>query len=613
MAVAALYWTLWASLLFAGADEAGAVHAHESPIYQPVPLAVAPGAPTRIPLSGAAQGRNYLLLVGSLSAGDQPVRLTANDCSADAIDPLAVAAREVDARWLEAARGRRSRMLARRTLNDRPAEHHAAARFAEERGFYLFVEDRDFLDADNYREIRARLVAVGKHCLVYVDVEDGPETCSRATIDEIVATFDEDVLPRARRVFGRHKDVDRDGKFTILLTHWLGKLSGGKVSVGGFVRGGDFFTDVAPPFSNQCDMMYLNSNLRPGRHLRTLIAHEYTHAITFSEHAFGDYLPGRGGDDEESWLSEATAHLAENLAGIGWSNLDYRVSTFLTAPHRYRLVVRDYYRAGLWRCHGSRGSTYLFLRWCVDRYGEELLKDLTQSNLAGIENLETATLTPFEDLFRGWTVALALDGLCPKADEAHGLVHLDLRGRLESRLLAGPRIEEIRDEGKTLTLAPTSSQAFFVHAPPGEARQVVVESPADARLQLTLVRLPDDYARVELDVASPDSASDYRVALSQLGGAPVRWEHLTWERATLPQSKESENPPQVEILRAEELFPRPQTAAGEAILSERIDLAELAGRDVVVKAIGRDLEGRRVAAQKILVIPALPAAGLAGP
>ena len=42
--------------------------------------------------------------------------------------------------------------------------------------------------------------------------------------------------------------------------------------------------------------------------------------------------------DEESWLNEALAHLAEEMHGHGWSNLDYRVSAFLNDPGRYALV-----------------------------------------------------------------------------------------------------------------------------------------------------------------------------------------------------------------------------------------------------------------------------------
>ncbi len=46
-------------------------------------------------------------------------------------------------------------------------------------------------------------------------------------------------------------------------------------------------------------------------------------------------------------------------------------------------MVDDYYAADLFRSHGSRGSTYLFLRWCADRYGMDLVTRLVQSRFKG--------------------------------------------------------------------------------------------------------------------------------------------------------------------------------------------------------------------------------------
>ncbi len=119
---------------------------------------------------------------------------------------------------------------------------------------------------------------------VYVDRDYNPRSRIQPTVDDIIQTFDREVYPRACHDLGRALDVDRDGRFTILLTAWLGKLADGKISLGGFVRGSDFFRDLAPPFGNRCDMMYLNTELQPGPALRTILAHEYTHAVIFSEH-----------------------------------------------------------------------------------------------------------------------------------------------------------------------------------------------------------------------------------------------------------------------------------------------------------------------------------------
>jgi hypothetical protein len=566
--------------------------------YQPIPIRVRGQEPTTIDVPAGAEDGAYLLILGSTSPADAASRIVVTAAPTIDCQPLPVEPPRKNEQWAAEIRQKQQRMQMRRELADRTADEHSSAKLAEQRGFHLFVKEHEFHDADSYHEVQAQLVAVGKHCIVYVDVDDHPDQFPQDVVDEIVQTFDERVLPIARKKYGRHKDVDRNGKFTILLTHWLGQLCDGKVSIGGFVRGGDFFTDVPAPFSNQCDMMYLNSSVRPGEHLQTLIAHEYTHAITFSEHSFGAYLPGRMGEDEESWLSEAVAHLAENIAGTGWSNLDYRVSAFLNAPERYRLVVPDYYRAGLWRCHGSRGSTYLFLRWCVDRYGEGLLRELTQSSLGGVENLEAATQTPFADLFRGWSVAVCLDGRTAEEESAAGYKSLDLCGRLDSRLLAGPRTRVLTQGSTEVHLAGGSFAPIEIRTAADQAVRVQIHAQRKNGLQATLIRLPHGMPDVHLDVASPSDDSQHRLVLEHRSGRDVRWELASWERSVLPQTKESAPSPKVEILSAASLWHDVHTSAGKSAVSKPIDLSDYAGRELVFKLIGVDDRGRRTCVWK---------------
>src|SRR5205814_801553 len=114
-------------------------------------------------------------------------------------------------------------------------------------------------------------------CQVYADRDEPRPERPRASAQEIVAAFDDEIYPTARQRLGRVLDVDRDGRFTILLTHRLAHMSKGKVALAGFVRGGDFYRDLPAPFSNQSDMMYLNSELPSGACLKTVIAHEFTH------------------------------------------------------------------------------------------------------------------------------------------------------------------------------------------------------------------------------------------------------------------------------------------------------------------------------------------------
>ena len=236
--------------------------------------------------------------------------------------------------------------------------------------------------ASNYQAVEGRLRAVGRRIQVYVDARDLADV-SPETLRDIVATFDETIYPDAAARSRPAVDVDGDGRFTVLFSSWLARLAGGKASVDGFVRGADLDLSLGQPLGNRCDMMYLNSTLKAGPHLRTIVAHEYTHAVTFSRKALA--REGVIGLEEEGWLDEALAHLVEDSHSFSKSNIDYRVSAFLSRPERYRLVVEDYYAADLFRSHGNRGATYLFLRWCVDQYGPDLVDTLIRSELRGIE------------------------------------------------------------------------------------------------------------------------------------------------------------------------------------------------------------------------------------
>jgi hypothetical protein len=339
-------------------------------------------------------------------------------------------------------------------------------------------------------------------------------------------------------------------------------------------------------------MMYLSAGLRPGPHLRTLLAHEYTHAVVFSEHLFGDYLPDRPRQDEEGWLNEGPAHVVEDLHGYGWTNLDYRVSAFLCGPERYRLVVPDYYGAGLWRDPGSRGATFLFLRWCVARHGTGLAPRLVRTRLHGVENLETATEEHFEDQFRRWSADLLLagTGLRPVDDPAFG-PRLDLRRPLAGWVLAGPRFAELPLAGgdHEASLAGTSVAYLLLHSPAGPRARVRVTADAAAALQVSVVALPDETARLTLRHEPGDRPGTVRLRLTAHDAAVTLGE-AAWE-PRVPQAGAPPDP----VHGADAWFATRSLRPGETRVSPALAPGEAAG-GIVFKVTGTDAAGHHVAA-----------------
>ena len=301
----------------------------------------------------------------------------------------------------------------------------------------------------------ARTAAAGSRCTVYLDEATGPGGRYLELAAAVVSWMETTIMPRGDRLIGPPADIDNDGKLAILLTPRLGSLQRNRTTVGGFVRAADFRPNLERPLSNQADMIYLNSSLIPGPGLGDVLAHEYRHVLTCS------HRDALGHPSEEDWLNEGLAHLAEP----GPTNIMHRIRTFLADPSRYPLVVPDYYQAGLWRCDGVRGATFLFLDWCFEQHGEQLAGRLLRSRHSGVANLERVTHERFSRLYRDWSVAML-----------HGGIPFHPGGPQVLRWTGGDPLR--------LELAGTAT-AYIAPGQLTPGTVVHVRAPSQARLQVT--------------------------------------------------------------------------------------------------------------------------------
>jgi hypothetical protein len=539
-----------------------------------------------------------LVVVSALarSRGPFPIKLTARPASSASVPELA------DDGPRHAPR-RNTAVLPEQT-NSAPAGRLPAV----ERDFHMMVREGDAEILSNYTAIRGVLKGVGREVQIYVAPED-VDNVSSGLIQDLIVTFDDRIHPLMARRIGTARDVDGDGRFTILLSSWLDHLGGGRCPVDGFVKVADLDPAYRHPFGNQCDMMYLNAALKPGPHARTVMAHEYMHAVVFSQKSLEGASVGRPMIEEEGWLDEAIAHLAEDLNRFSTSNIDYRVSAFLTSPERYQLVVDDYYAADLFRSHGSRGSTYLFLRWCVDRYGADLLFDLVHSRLRGAANFEAATGSTFADLYRRWSLALFLSGLEPAPNTAgvrdDGFRSINMRAPREDWELAGPRFTRIAADGSSdcWPALGTTSHFAVVESSLTGAVEIDVAGPPEAELQVTVVPLGADLPRLDLavnKVRSPGGALRLRARIKEQNGVPVRLSALSWEPVT-----PSANPHaagfrcgRLDMLGIAAAFGSSALEADGELRSRPIPIPGASSSDglLAIKVIGTDKKGRRIAA-----------------
>lgn len=546
-----------------------------------VPVA---GDEALVDLPPADQGRQYLLVVGNAAPDTETRQITIGVQEVDEVEQ----APQFVVRPLSSSRLASS-------IPSMPAPQPTPPQ--KQRTFWLPVTGGSLENPHTFRQIDSLLMGEGPNVRVYVDRDDAVPA---STIDAIVRRFEATILPTTEHYLGRPADLDGDGVFTIVLTSWLGRLDGGRTSIGGMVRPADYLDHLEPPFSNRADLLYLNANVRPGAHLETLLAHELSHAVTCSARSSRGFF-GRSAPSEETWLNEAIAHVAENLHSPNWSNLDYRVASYLAAPETSPVVVADYRAAGLWRDPGARGSTYLFLRWCVDQYGPGLLSRLVHSQASGIHNLELATGEPFEHLFRRFSVDLFQratwnEGLVVRpVDVKHELPPVDLGSPLENWGLAGPRHETWDLAGddhvdRQVELKGTTSRHFVLLANPRSAMRVRIEAEEGAQLQVTLVRLPDSLPRLRVDVVRAGDEG-WRMQVREAVGTEVEVTHVGWHAFG---SQLTERPAHrcLSDEQLSELFDR-AVVSTDKLLTHPTQFAGMPRGPLLVWVAGRDALGRR--------------------
>ncbi|MDR2671489.1 MAG: hypothetical protein LBC26_07200, partial [Oscillospiraceae bacterium] len=173
----------------------------------------------------------------------------------------------------------------------------------------------------------SELIAIGAHCYIYVISDVAVFVNNKDTVLEnaarIAEAFDEKIYPMMTDAeldtyFGQPRDVDQNGKLTILY------YDISPASTGGYFWGGDFSSRTGVyQYSNCADIVYLQSAyLTTGfdTGLGTL-AHEFQHVINYSEYAAN--FANRGEVDE--WLDEGLSELAREFyeGGLDLSRISY--------------------------------------------------------------------------------------------------------------------------------------------------------------------------------------------------------------------------------------------------------------------------------------------------
>lgn len=377
------------------------------------------------------------------------------------------------------------------------------------RAFAIQTRSGDSHAIANYESISSTLTRSSLTTNIYVDDRD-QVTVKPETIDAIVRIMDETIPAQVVPKIGSATDTDGDGRFTILISQALGRMGDGTTTLDGFVRVADFEPGGVFPRSHSADMLYINSRAESPEFLKSLLAHEYTHAVVAGERL--KHAENNNAAMEESWLDEGLAHLSERWVDGSWENLDYRISSYLLDTHEHPLVINDVAGLGPSRGHGHRGAAYLFLAWCESNFGEDFARRIAQGRECGVINLEDATGHRFTELFRAWSAHLVhrASGMGQNAE-------IRSQALLNDWLVATPRATFHMLDASASTpnithwQSPATSVRLFRLMPatsqkkPGVV-EISLETDSPDEVQVTVMPLEDRHLGLEVEVEAEATA-----------------------------------------------------------------------------------------------------------
>ncbi|MDP2641143.1 MAG: peptidoglycan-binding domain-containing protein [Candidatus Yanofskybacteria bacterium] len=266
-----------------------------------------------------------------------------------------------------------------------------------------FFIDKQY-DSQGRERTSATLLKISGRALIYVDSawweaqNPFPQNEARRALEALAAEFDGAIYPTLTRIFGseRKPGIDNNERITILF-HPM------KENGGGYTNHADGYSTLQVPASNMREMVYLNTDALGNDLLKSFLAHEFIHLITFNQK---DILRNVS---EDVWLNEARAEYAPTLMGYDSAdagNLKNRVQRFVRDPSTSLLewtnTEKDYAVANL------------FAQYMVDHYKLDILVDSLQSPEVGVASLNYALVKngykkTFGEIFSDWVVAVLVN------------------------------------------------------------------------------------------------------------------------------------------------------------------------------------------------------------
>ena len=205
--------------------------------------------------------------------------------------------------------------------------------------------------------------------------DSGTATEILTDLDNLSDEFNNNIYPNLTSTFWFEwtPGIDNDTRITVLFESM-------NSTEGGYFREDDEYDKLQLPDSNEREMLYLSISNIDDPNVKIILAHEFTHLITFNQ------KNKIYGVEEDTWLNEARADYASTILGYddtyAGHNLQQRVNDFIENPSD---SITDW--------SGTKydyASVNLFMHYLVDHYGINILSDSLKSKLVGIESINYA-------------------------------------------------------------------------------------------------------------------------------------------------------------------------------------------------------------------------------
>lgn len=282
---------------------------------------------------------------------------------------------------------------------------------------------------------------------VYVD-DRNSGALSDSELETVLFDFDS-VIQKERNLFGAESDVNGDGKFVVLMSqavNELGSVGGGMLT--GFFYAVDLYSADYFPVSNEMEILYtmvpdsegafgtaVSKEFALSNILPSVLPHEFQHMINYNQHVFV-----AKGFAEDSFLNEALSHLAEDIYSIDDGMMR---KTGIDNPSRVAIYLAST-ATTCFTCGSNlaqRGGSYLFLRYLYEQAelgnlgsgsGADLIKNMVQTPLTGVENIVAASLQSddvhrFSELMERFATALYLSNTGITEDSRYYFSGINLR------------------------------------------------------------------------------------------------------------------------------------------------------------------------------------------